>query len=201
VEIATERLVDASTETVFAFLSDLDKHWLLADRSIELVSLEVRGGVRQGGTVRLQGPLGLHRTANTRVLDVSPPHRLVGSAEVGRRTRALVRWILAPHGNRTAVRLSATVVSLALPDRLLFAAGGERWLRARFAATIARLAQEVAPQAGVRPRATPSQPPRLALPAAWRSRVVPKVSRTTVSRTATVERHLRDMPALSRSSP
>jgi hypothetical protein len=147
VEIAAEGVVDASTEAVFAFLSDLDKHWLLTDRSIELVRLDVRRGVRQGGTVRLLGPLALHRTASTRVLDVSPPHYIVGSAEIGRHTSALVSWTLSPRGNRTGVRWSATVVTLALPDRLLLAAGGERWLRARFAATIARLAKQVAPQA------------------------------------------------------
>lgn len=170
VEIAAEGLVDAPEEAVFAFLSDLDKHWLLSDRSIELVSLEVQGGVRQGGTIRLHGPLLLHRTARTSVLVVSPPDQLVGSAEVGRRTRALVRWSLSPRGNQTAVRLSATVVSLALPDRLLVAAGGERWLQARFAATITHLEQQVAPQEGVlhvRRGPNPARlgaGPRLALP-------------------------------------
>jgi hypothetical protein len=57
VEIAAEGLADASTETVFAFLSDLDEHWLLTDRSIELVSLEVRRGVRQARRSACMGRL------------------------------------------------------------------------------------------------------------------------------------------------
>ncbi len=164
-EIAAEGLVDESMETVFAFLSDLEKHWLLADRSIELVSLEAQAGIRRGGTVRLHGPLALHRTARTRVIELSPPE-LVGSAEVGRRTRAVVRWTLSPRGSRTLVRLSATVVTLAVSDRLLLAIGGTRWLRARFAATIARLAEELGPRQAVCGAATPSQarmPPRASL--------------------------------------
>jgi hypothetical protein len=173
VEIAAEGLVDESMETVFTFLSDLDKHWLLADRSIELISLEAQDGVRQGGTVRLHGPLALHRTARTRVLDMSPPDELVGSAELGRRTRALVRWTLSPRGNRTTVRLSATVLTLAVSDRLLLAAGGKPWLRARFAATIARLAEQVGPRQAVRRAATLSQartPARAAHAAAYPAR-------------------------------
>jgi hypothetical protein len=159
VEIAVEGLVDAPAESVVAFLSDLDKHWLLSDRFIELVSLETQGGGHQRGTIRLQGPLGLHRTASTRMLGVSPPDQLVGRAEVGRRTRALIRWTLSPRGTRTAVGLSATVVTLALPDRLLLAAGGARWLRTRFAATIARLALQLGRSRGSASDAMPCPAP------------------------------------------
>jgi hypothetical protein len=99
------------------------------------------------------------RTASTRVLAVSPGE-LLGSAEIGRRTRARMRWTLSPRENGTAVRLSATVLKLALSDRLLLAIGGERWLHGRFDATIARLAEHVGQQA-VAPPAAPRRPPRL----------------------------------------
>jgi Polyketide cyclase / dehydrase and lipid transport len=158
VEVVAEGLVDASAETAFAFLANLDNHWLLSDRFIELASLDAREGFPRGGTVRLNGPLLLHRTVRTRVVGVSRPDELVGSAEVGRRTRAVVRWSLAPRGTRTAVRLSATVWTLGLPDRLLLAAGGKRWLRRRFAATIASLAWQLAQQA-LLPAAYPESTP------------------------------------------
>jgi hypothetical protein len=59
-EIAAERFVEADPEAVSGLLSDLGNHWLLADRSAELVSLEPRRGVGDGKTVRLRGPVGHH---------------------------------------------------------------------------------------------------------------------------------------------
>jgi hypothetical protein len=109
VEVAVERFVEPDPEAVSAFLWDLENRWLLADRFVELVSLEPRGGVGDRGTVRLRGPVGLRRMASTRVLPVSPGE-LLGSAEIGRRTRARLRWTLSPRENGTAVRLSATVL-------------------------------------------------------------------------------------------
>jgi hypothetical protein len=144
VEIAAERFVDAAPGAVFAFLSNMENHWLLADRFVELVSLELAGGVGDGGTVRLRGPLRLHRTATTRV-DAVSPERLAGSAAIGRRTHATLRWTLNPHDGGTAVRLAATVETLSLVDRLLLGLGGRRWLRVCFAATIERLAHQLAP--------------------------------------------------------
>ena len=154
-EIAAEGLVDAGPGAVFTFLSDLENHWVLADRFVELVSLELREGAGDGGTVRLRGPFGLQRTVSTRVGAVSPG-QLAGSAEIGRRTRATLRWTLCPRGSGTTVRLSATVESLSRPDRLLLVAGGQRWLRGRFAATIQRLADHLALENG-RPRAAEAQ--------------------------------------------
>jgi hypothetical protein len=189
VEIAAERFVEADSEAVSAFLWDLENHWLLADRFVELVSLEPRAGVGDRGTVRLRGPVSLRRTASTRVLAVSPG-QLLGSAEIGRRTRARLRWTLSPRQNGTAVRLSATVLKLVLSDRLLLAIGGERWLRGRFDATIARLAEHVGQQA-VAPPAAPRRPPQdcgAAAPGAAAScrgfltRVGPRVARRPARR-------------------
>jgi hypothetical protein len=143
VEITAERLVDAGPEAVFPFLSDLENHWVLAHRFVELLKLELRGGLGDGGTVRLRGPLGLRRTARTRVLVVSHGH-LVGTANIGRRTQATLEWTVSPCGRGSTVSLSATVQSLSLPDRLLLAGGGTRWLRGCFAATLDRLADHVA---------------------------------------------------------
>jgi hypothetical protein len=45
VEIAAEGLVGAAPAAVAKWLTDLENHWVLADRFVELVSLEHRGGV------------------------------------------------------------------------------------------------------------------------------------------------------------
>src|SRR5205823_4346029 len=86
--IAAHGLVPIRREAAFAFLAELDNHWLVADRWIEVVCLD---GEREGGRVRIRGPLGLRRTARTQVLTAQPPARLEGRATLGR-TEARVRW-------------------------------------------------------------------------------------------------------------
>ena len=139
-EIAADGLVDAAPESVFAFLSDLENHWRLTGRCVEVMSLDGPVGGRHGGTVRIRGPLRVHRTARTRVLAASAPSYMVGRAEIGARTRGQVRWTLRRRGERTAVRLSATVEATARLDGLLLRLGGRRWLERLFAATLTRLA-------------------------------------------------------------
>jgi uncharacterized protein YndB with AHSA1/START domain len=144
--IAAERVVAASPPVVFAFLADLENHWLLADRFVEVLTLErpPGGGPASGGTVKMRGPLGLRRTARTRVVEADPPRRIAGSALMGGRTEALVRWTLNPVGEGTLVRLEATVERVAALEAFLLAAGGRRWLERRFASILETLAGRVA---------------------------------------------------------
>jgi Polyketide cyclase / dehydrase and lipid transport len=135
--IAAGGVVPAPREAVFAFLAELDNHWLVADRWIDVVRLDGDG---DGGRVRIHGPLGLRRTTQTRVLRAEPPAILEGSATLGR-TVARVRWELSQHHHATLVRLEAEVEQAGPLDRLLLAAGGRRWLRRRFGATVVTLAR------------------------------------------------------------
>jgi polyketide cyclase/dehydrase/lipid transport protein len=140
VAIEADGLVPAGREAVFAFLASLDRHWQLADRWIEVVSLD---GDR-GGRVRMRGPLGVHRTATTRVVESRAPDYLHGTASMGA-TEGHVTWTLSEAGEgSTRVRLEASVVRARPLDRLLLAAGGRLWLRRRLRATIAALARAVA---------------------------------------------------------
>jgi hypothetical protein len=123
---------------VFAFLHDLDNHWLLANRFIEVVHLD---GAGDGGTVRLRGPLGLGRTVTTRVVTAEPASSIVGTADLSGGTQATVRWTLTPAEGGTLVELAAFVEREGTLDRLLLAAGARRWLRRRFSSILARLAQ------------------------------------------------------------
>jgi len=139
VKINASRTVRASPEAVFAFLSDLDNHWKLTGRWVEAVALH-----DANGSVRIHGPLGLRRTARTRVVDASPSHVMHGTAELSGGTVARIAWELGEDVGGTAVRLSAEVERAALPDRMLLALGGRRWMTHRFAAILERLDEQFA---------------------------------------------------------
>jgi hypothetical protein len=143
-ELAAAGLVPTAAERVFEFLADLENHWRLADRFIEVVTLNGPPGARNGGRVRMRGPLGLRRTAMTRVEAAHPTYLMIGTAEVGRRTRACVSWALTPQDGGTSVRLTAALDEAGLFDRLLLLLGGRWWMRRRFVGVLVRLAEQFA---------------------------------------------------------
>jgi uncharacterized protein YndB with AHSA1/START domain len=137
--IEASRVIGTTPEAVFRFLSELDNHWKLTGRWVRAEALE-----NASGRVRISGPLGLHRTARTTVIDAQPDHLMCGTAELSGGTRAQVAWDLNEDARGTAVRLSATVEHAALPDRLLLAIGGRAWMKRRFDAILARLDEQFA---------------------------------------------------------
>jgi hypothetical protein len=144
IPIESVAVVPRRREELFDFLASLQNHWLLADRWIEVVSLdrppaaEAREPFDRGEVV-IRGPLGVHRRASTRVLTANRPALLEGVADVGHGTRASVSWVLEEHPGGTRVRLSATVLEAGRLDRLLLGLGGRLWLRRRFARVLAAL--------------------------------------------------------------
>ena len=147
--------VAAAPERVFAFLAVLENHWALADELIELVSLEPRGasdgettGRARGGRVRMRGPLGVSRTAVTRVVAARPSVELRGTARVGRRTRGRIAWTLREEEGGTSVTLGAVVEQAGALDRALLGLGAEDWLRRCFRRVLARLAEVVGEGSG-----------------------------------------------------
>src|SRR5207248_6318719 len=144
-DVEAAALIPASPEEVFEFLSDLRNHWRLADRFVEVVTLETsEGGAADGGTVRVRGPLGLRRTATTRVVAAREPRLMIGTAELHGGTRARVSWVLGKRLTSTRVRLAAEIERASTLDRALLALGGRWWLQRRFASTLERLAAEFA---------------------------------------------------------
>ena len=134
--IEATAVVPATADEVFSFLSDLSNHWRLVDRFVEVLSVD--GSV---GLVRLRGPFGVRRTVRTRVTEARAPELIVGVAELGARTRGVVRWELSPGPDgSTHVRLAASVARASLFDRLLLACGGRAWMRQRFRVGLERLA-------------------------------------------------------------
>ena len=137
--IEATRVVAATPEAVFRFLSKLENHWALAGRWVEVVELE-----DSSGRVRIHGPLGLRRTASTRVVDAVPDHVMHGVAELSGGTRARIGWEMNEDAGGTAVRLSADVEHTTLPDRLLLALGGRAWMARHFDAILVRLGEQLA---------------------------------------------------------
>jgi uncharacterized protein YndB with AHSA1/START domain len=138
VTITASRVVPASPEAVFRFLSKLENHWKLTGRWVEAVAID-----DGNGRVRIHGPLGLRRTATTTVVDASPDHVLHGTAELSGGTVALIAWELSEDAGGAAVRLSAEIERATLPDRLLLALGGRTWMAGRFDAILERLGEQV----------------------------------------------------------
>jgi uncharacterized protein YndB with AHSA1/START domain len=138
VEIEATALITAPPEDVFDFLSDLHNHWRLTARAIRVVQLD---GDADGGTVQIRGPLGLARTAHTRVTAARAPRLLIGIAELPSGTRARVSWTLAGRMNNTRVRLAADIEHTAPLDRALLALGGRAYMTRVFERTLERLAE------------------------------------------------------------
>ena len=143
-----ERVVGASPQAVFAFLADLENHWLLADRFVEVLTLErpPDGGPARGGTVRMRGPLGLGRTARTRVVEAAPARRCPARrrSAAHRGARALDARARRA-GNAGAAGGDGRACSGAL-EALLLAAGGRRWLERRFGVDPARRSRSACPR-------------------------------------------------------
>lgn len=153
IEITATRRVAAPPERVFAFLRDLENHWLLTGRAVSIDELDGPVGARTGGRVRLRGPLFARRRVRTRVLESRAPGWMMGRAEIGRRTIALISWTIAGEPRGSRVQLKAEVGGLGTLDRLLLTFGGRRWMRRLFEAALTALAESLAPQA-----ATPAIP-------------------------------------------
>jgi Polyketide cyclase / dehydrase and lipid transport len=147
-DIRASRLVEAPQDELFDFLANLDNHWRLADRFIDVLALERDAdGRADGGRVRMRGPLCVRREAATQVLAADPPQQMLGMAEVGRRTRGFVRWKLRGEEDGTHVRLEATIDRVGWLDWVLLVLGGRAWLERRFDALLGRLPETFAARA------------------------------------------------------
>ena len=135
------RVIDARPAIAFDYLRDLENHWRIAGRFVQVMSLSGPPGARDGGLLRVHGPCGLRRTVRTRVTELDPPGSIVGMAEAGTRTRARVSWHLEPAGEGTRVTLRVAVDDAARADRLLLGLGGRRWLHRRLRRVLRTLAQ------------------------------------------------------------
>lgn len=140
----------APCDAVYDFLVRLPNHALIGGRGLRLDSVSGDG---RSALISLHGPLGLRRTASTTVTIRDRPHGFGGTALVGRRTMAKVRWAIAPAGTGSRVSLTATIVRAGPMDRLLLAIGGRWWVARSFTRAIASLGKALeSPDARTRTR-------------------------------------------------
>jgi hypothetical protein len=137
--------VNAPPRTVYDFLERLPNHTLIGGHGLRLEDVAADG---RAALISLCGPLGIHRTASTRVTTLRPPHRFGGTAVVGRRTMARVLWSIERAGAGSLVTLSATIVRAGPLDRLLLALGGRWWVARSFKRAIALLGAALEGAAG-----------------------------------------------------
>jgi len=130
--------VRAPVEAVFGFLADLGNHWRLASRWIEVVTLHPAGQRADSATVRLSGPLGLARTVQTRVEQVTPPSAIRGYGTSGD-THAEVSWTLAPAPGATRVSVEVRLIRASPTDRVIWLCFGRVWLARRLQLTVSGL--------------------------------------------------------------
>jgi hypothetical protein len=135
--VVASRPVRASARAVYDFLERLPNHALITGGGLRLEGVAADG---RGARISMRGPLGLRRTARTRVIVRRGPRAFGGTARVGRHTVAYVHWAIDAAGpDASLVTLSATVLRTGTLDRLLLAIGGRPWLARSFARAIVLL--------------------------------------------------------------
>jgi hypothetical protein len=156
--VSASAIVEGTPDELFRFLSRLENHFRLSDGSLRLISVRhpTRASCAARGLVEIRGPLGLSRLAVTCLPVLERPHRLAGTAHIGRRTWASIVWVLEPWGTRTRVALVAEVRAATPVDRLLLVLGGRTWLRRRFMTALRRLDQKSPDDDAARCRLSPS---------------------------------------------
>jgi hypothetical protein len=152
-EIVGTGKVRVSPALVFTFLEDLENHRLLTGGAVAIEELDGPPGARTGSRVQLRGPLGIRRRARTRMLDSRAPAWMIGSAEIGRGTLAMISWTITEDSTGSCVRLKAEIARLGVPDRVLLALGGRRWLRRLLEESVTALAERLAPPERPSPQA------------------------------------------------
>jgi hypothetical protein len=165
--ISASRTLPAEPAAIFAFLRRPENHRRLATGSIRLLELsETADGELGGALMLISGPLGRSRRARTRLESLREPSHLAGTARVDSGSEVTVRWDLIPaESGGTIAVLSASLGRTAVRDRILLLAGGRRWLRRLFAATLEQLSVELAP-----PRDAAQESPRGGHPARTHAR-------------------------------
>jgi hypothetical protein len=134
------RLVRAPAHAVYDFLERLPNHALITGDGLRLEGVAADG---MSALISMRGPLGIRRTARTRVTTRRRPRAFGGTAEVGRRTVAYVHWAIEQAETGALVTLTATILRASALDRALLSVGGRQWLTRSFDRAVALLAVAV----------------------------------------------------------
>ena len=143
--IVARRQIRAQSAGVVRFLDDLENHARLAPGSVEVLSLDRGKDAAARAVVRLRGPLGIRRTAQTELLPIPRGSRSIHGRARNRQPHVRNdRTITASGGGSSDVTLCARVEHAAPFDRLLLRVGAARWLSGHFATPLTHLSDELA---------------------------------------------------------
>jgi hypothetical protein len=134
------QLVRAPAHAVYDFLERLPNHALITGDGLRLEGVAADG---MSALISMRGPLGVRRTARTRVTTRHRPRAFGGTAAVGRRTVAYVHWAIEYAEAGSLVTLTATILRASTLDRVLLTIGGRQWLTRSFDRAVALLGAAV----------------------------------------------------------
>jgi hypothetical protein len=138
--VSSALLVRAPAHAVYDFLERLPNHALITGDGLRLEGVAADG---MSALISMRGPLGIRRTARTRVTTRHRPWGFGGTAAVGRRTVAYVHWAIDCTDAGSLVALTATILRAGALDRLLLTIGGRQWLARSFDRAVALLGAAV----------------------------------------------------------
>lgn len=140
--VGARRVIPCATDDVYAFLSDLEKHWPLLGGDLVEAGI-VDGSGRESAELILRGPIpGLTRRVVTSVTYAVPGSAFGGEAVAGS-TRAAIDWrLVAADDDSTEVSFNVGIDPGGVRDRLLVN-GARPWLQRRCGQVLARLEAEL----------------------------------------------------------
>jgi uncharacterized protein YndB with AHSA1/START domain len=131
-------------EEVFEYLADVAHHPEFLDHFLKEWHLtrEESYGTGAGARFRVDAPCLRFGWADTTIVELEPPHRILEHGRGGKfnRIRQRTEWRLTPGaGGVTRVELTAESVPVLPSDRILELVAGRRWFKRKLARGLRRL--------------------------------------------------------------
>ncbi|HKG17222.1 MAG TPA: SRPBCC family protein [Solirubrobacteraceae bacterium] len=131
-------------EEVFEYLADIANHAEYTDHYLTdwHLTREEPYGRGAGARFRVKAPGNRFNWADTTLIELQPPYRIVEAGRTGKfnRVRTLTTYTLTPGpGHGTRVELTSETEPATRADRLLESLGARAWLRRQNAKALRRL--------------------------------------------------------------
>jgi uncharacterized protein YndB with AHSA1/START domain len=135
--------IDKPREEVFEYLADVANHPEFCDHFLTHWHLtrEDSYGRGAGARYRVQAPMRRFDWGEINLVEVSPPHRIIGVGRAGKynRVKTYMEWTLSPAGDGTKVEWMAESDPELPSDRLLDPLGSSGWWKRRAGKALRRL--------------------------------------------------------------
>lgn len=142
--VSVSTVISAPREEVFEYLLDVANHVQFTDHYLvdwHLTRID-SVGIGAGARFRVKAPMSRFDWAETNIVEVDTPHRIVEAGRTGKnnRIRTLGVYELDPAGpGATRVTFTLQSVPATPSDRILEAFGARSWMRRKNAKALRRL--------------------------------------------------------------